>query len=122
SVTFELQYRTGDGDWQRAPYANAAQEVNADDNWTATWENLPRTIYGETVQYQVVERDLDGGWIQTDCTDGTENGIRTITFYNAPIVPFTVTKKWVPSDGEHPDVTVALYRTTEPTEIGSDIA
>ena len=122
SVTFELQYRTGDGDWQRAPYANAVQTVGADDDWTATWVNLPKTIGGETVQYQVVERDLDGGWIQTDCTDGTENGIRTITFYNAPMMSFSVLKKWVPGDGEHPAVTVALYRTTEPTEIGSDIA
>lgn len=122
SVIFELQYRTGDGDWQRAPYANAVQTVGADDDWTATWENLPRTIYGETVQYQVVERDLADGWIQTDCTDATENGIRTITFYNAPMMSFSVLKKWVPGDGEHPAVTVALYRTTEQEEIGSDIA
>ena len=122
SVIFELQYRTGDGDWQRAPYANAVQTVGADDDWTATWENLPRTIYGETVQYQVVERDLADGWIQTDCTDATENGIRTITFYNAPMMSFSVLKKWVPGDGEHPDVTVAMYRTTEQEEIGRDIA
>ena len=122
SVTFELQYRTGDGDWQRAPYANAVQTVGADDRWTATWENLPRTINGETVQYQVVERDLDGGWIQTDRTDETVGGIRTITFYNAPMMSFSVLKKWVPGDGEHPDVTVALYRTTEREEIGRDIA
>ena len=122
SVTFELQYRTGDGDWQRAPYANAAQTVHADNNWTVTWENLPKTIGGETVQYQVVERDLADGWIQTDCTDATENGIRTITFYNAPMMSFSVLKKWVPGDGEHPDVTVALYRTTEQEEIGRDIA
>ena len=122
SVTFELQYRTGDGDWQRAPYANAVQTVGADDRWTATWENLPRTINGETVQYQVVERDLDGGWIQTDRTDETVGGIHTITFYNAPMMSFSVLKKWVPGDGEHPDVTVALYRTTEREEIGRDIA
>lgn len=122
SVIFELQYRTGDGDWQRAPYANAVQTVGADDDWTATWENLPRTIYGETVQYQVVERDLADGWIQTDCTDATENGIRSITFYNAPMMSFSVLKKWVPGDGEHPAVTVALYRTTEREEIGRDIA
>ena len=121
-MIFELQYRTGDGDWQRAPYANAVQTVGADDDWTATWENLPRTIYGETVQYQVVERDLADGWIQTDCTDATENGIRTITFYNAPMMSFSVLKKWVPGDGEHPAVTVVLYRTTEQEEIGSDIA
>lgn len=122
SVTFELQYRTGDTDWQPAPYANAAQEVNADDNWTATWENLPKTIGGEAVQYQVVETELDTDWVQTDCTDATENGIRTITFYNAPMMSFSVLKKWVPGDGEHPAVTVALYRTTEREEIGRDIA
>lgn len=122
SVAFELQYRTGDSEWEPAPYANAAQTVHADNNWTATWENLPKTIGGEAVQYQVVETELDTDWVQTDCTDATENGIRTITFYNAPMMSFSVLKKWVPGDGEHPAVTVALYRTTEREEIGRDIA
>ena len=90
--------------------------------WEYTWENIP--LYhpddpsietGETT-YQVVELDGEGYVLVEGPEEGTDNeGYKTFTFTNKPVVDFTVTKQWnsVPAEAYNWKVTVGLYRTTE---------
>lgn len=99
-----------------------------DGNWEYTWENIP--LYhpddpsietGETT-YQVVELGGEGYVLVEGPEEGTDNeGYKTFTFTNKPVVDFTVEKKWdqPPAGYENWKVTVQLYRTTgegEPTD------
>lgn len=93
-----------------------------DGNWEYTWTGLPLRYpddpsieTGETT-YQVVELDGEGYVLVEGPEEGTDNeGYKTFTFTNKPVVDFTVTKQWnsVPAEAYNWKVTVGLYRTTE---------
>lgn len=114
SVTIVLRRKIGDGQWQDV--AGQSKTLKGPD-WTAEWSGLPATINGQTVSYDVEERN-----VQPDSyilTERTENG-GTITFVNTQSKSFTVEKLWVgeaPAEGT--TVQVALYRTTDEKLVGS---
>ena len=119
SVTFRLQYCTESGSWTKAPFDNAEQTASADNNWTVLWEDLPTTIGGEEVTYQVVELD-ENGWVQIDQPiQLLSGGEAEYTFINTFARDYTVEKKWNPGTAEAQNVTVWLYRTTNPAQVGS---
>lgn len=119
SVTFQLQYCTESGNWTEAPFDNAEQLASSDNNWTVLWEDLPTTIGGEEVTYQVVELD-ENGWVQIDQPiQLLSGGEAEYTFINTFARDYTVEKKWNPGTAEAQNVTVWLYRTTNPAQVGS---
>lgn len=111
SVTMVLRRKIGAGQWQDV--AGQSKTLNGPD-WTAEWSGLPATINGQTVSYDVEERNVQpDSYILTE-----ENG--TITFVNTQSKSFTVEKLWVgetPAEGT--TVQVALYRTTDKNLVGS---
>lgn len=118
SVVFQLQYRPAEGgEWQMVPFEGANQIVSAPD-WTATWTDLPNTLNGREVVYQVIE--LPGeGWVQLQERSQRGEEQTSFTFTNTFTREFTVEKAWNPSTiGTH-SVTVWLYRTTDPAEVGT---
>ena len=123
-VIFQLQYSTDGGKtWKsttEANFSNAAQKANAGNEWTVTWTNLPDTIDGKTVEYQVIERS-GTGWVQTDQSDDSEDGSYIYTFTNTYTRSFDVEKEWNPTTAtpNNVNVTVWLYRTTDRSKIGT---
>lgn len=114
SVTMVLRRKIGDGQWQDV--AGQSKTLNGPD-WTAEWNGLPATINGQTVSYDVEERNVQpDSYILTERTE--KDG--TITFVNTQSKSFTVKKLWVgetPAEGT--TVQVALYRTTDKNLVGS---
>ena len=114
SVTMVLRRKIGDGQWQDV--ARQSKTLNGPD-WTAEWSGLPATINGQTVSYDVEERNVQpDSYILTERTE--KDG--TITFVNTQSKSFTVEKLWVgetPAEGT--TVQVALYRTTDEKLVGS---
>lgn len=121
-VIFQLQYSTDGGKtWKStavANFSNAEQKANAGNEWTVTWTNLPDTIDGKTVEYQVIERS-GTGWVQIDQSADLGDGSYTYTFTNTFTRDFTVEKTWNPTTATMHDVTVWLYRTTDQTKVGT---
>lgn len=127
-VTLQLQYQAGTDEndneiWENMGAPVALPRTYGEGNeWEYTWENIP--LYhpddpsietGETT-YQVVELDGEGYVLVEGPEEGTDNeGYKTFTFTNKPVVDFTVTKQWnsVPEEAYNWHVTVGLYRTTE---------
>ena len=119
SVTMELQQQIGSGGW--TPYREATLDANND--WTFTWENLPMLKDGKEVTYQVVEKAFSPNTyinIHNDMSKDEDADAVTYTFTNVAPTEFTVEKKWVgmETEPEH-GITVGLYRTTEEGNIGS---
>ena len=114
SVTMVLRRKIGDGQWQDVA---GQSKTLPDPDWTAEWNGLPATINGQTVFYDVEERNVQpDSYILTERME--ENG--TITFVNTQSKSFTVKKLWVgekPAEGT--TVQVALYRTTDEKLVGS---
>lgn len=129
-VTLQLQYQAGTDDDGNEIWENMGAPVTLpqDGKWEYTWKDIP--LYhpddpsietGETT-YQVVELDGDG-YVQVGETVPGQNddGYKTFTFTNKPVVDFTVEKQWdqPPAGYEKWTVTVQLYRATgegEPTD------
>lgn len=127
-VTLQLQYQAGTDENDNEIWENMGAPVTLPrtegegNEWEYTWENIP--LYhpddpsietGETT-YQVVELDGEGYVLVEGPEEGTDNeGYKTFTFTNKPVVDFTVTKQWnsVPAEAYNWKVTVGLYRTTE---------
>lgn len=119
SVTVELQQQIGSCGW--TPYREATLDANND--WTFTWENLPMLKDGKEVTYQVVEKAFSPNTyinIHNDMSKDEDADAVTYTFTNVAPTEFTVEKKWVgmETEPEH-GITVGLYRTTEEGNIGS---
>ena len=64
-MEFELQSKVGDGAWTKAAaYADGTgisdnpKKLHASDNWTATWDNLPKYQGSTEIEYRVVEIKL----------------------------------------------------------------
>lgn len=114
SVTMVLRRKIGAGQWQDV--AGQSKMLNGPD-WTAEWSGLPATINGQTVSYDVEERNVQpDSYILTERTE--KDG--PITFVNTQSKSFTVEKLWVgetPAEGT--TVQVALYRTTDEKLVGS---
>ena len=131
SVTFQLQYKTADTDWQMVDFlgdgASAELIANEGNNWTVTWTTLPSTLSNGTpiAGYRVVEV-TDDGWVQIGVTEPDFMGLsRSITyeytFTNSVTTSYSVEKVWNPADlSSKPSVTIGLYRTTaDGVEVGS---
>lgn len=123
SVTFQLQYREegSSEDWKStadANFSNPEQTASASNNWTVTWTNLPDTINGKKVEYQVIERS-GTGWVQIGQSGEPGDGSYTYTFTNTFTRSFDVEKKWNPTSATKHDVTVWLYRTTDSSKVGT---
>lgn len=111
SVTVELQQQIGSGGW--TPYREATLDANND--WTFTWENLPMLKDGKEVTYQVVEKAFSPDTyinIHNDMSKDEDADAVTYTFTNVAPTTFTVEKKWVGTDDPSGEITVGLYRTT----------
>lgn len=119
SVTVELQQQIGSGGW--TPYREATLDANND--WTFTWENLPMLKDGKEVTYQVVEKAFSPNTyinIHNDMSKDEDADAVTYTFTNVAPTTFSVTKDWVGMETEpEQGITVGLYRTTEEDNIGS---
>ena len=117
SVTVNLMQQIGDGEWT----VYQTETLNADNNWTFTWKNLPEKQNGENVFYSVEEASHTPEeyiYIHKDMSKDAD--AVTYTFTNVAPTEFTVEKKWVgmETEPEH-GITVGLYRTTEEGNIGS---
>ena len=114
SVTMVLRRKIGNGQWQDVA---GQSKTLPDPDWTAEWSGLPATINGQTVFYDVEERNVQpDSYILTERTE--KDG--TVTFVNTQSKSFTVEKLWVgemPAEGT--TVQVALYRTTDKNLVGS---
>ena len=92
SVQMELQVKK-DGSFVKYEETGVTNPVtlNAANNWTYTWENLPEKIKGVTATYKVVELTKTNGYIsRTKITDN----ITTITNIHKPgIYGFRITKQ-----------------------------
>ncbi|MBR4230969.1 MAG: Cna B-type domain-containing protein [Bacilli bacterium] len=87
-------------------------ELNADNNWTFVFENLP--IYdeaGEVIEYDVEEEDVPG-YISNKSGDIDEG----FTFTNTVLTSITITKVWEDNDDElnRPEsITIQLQANSE---------
>lgn len=124
SVTFQLQYRE-DGsneEWEVVPFGSAEQTANAANSWTVSWDGLPSTYDGKTVEYCIVEK-AGSGWVQlAEPVGASGSDVYTYTFKNSVTRDYEVEKVWNP-DSATPysgvSVTVGLFRTTDSDNIGS---
>ena len=140
-VTLELQYLAEDGSWKSfaAParittlngQADAShtlpyyeREPQADGAWTAVWEGVPRVMPGSQVDedgrtcYRVQETALSGYLPvqpQEFAADKTQ-----VEFQNVESTRLTVQKTWG-SSTIPASVTVGLYRTTDPGQVGQNL-
>ena len=127
-VTLQLQYQAGTDDDGNAIWEDMGAPVTLPhtegegNEWEYTWENIPLyhpddpSIETGGTTYQVVELDGEGYVLVEGPEEGTDNeGYKTFTFTNKPVVDFMVTKQWnsVPEAAYNWKVTVGLYRTTE---------
>lgn len=111
SVTVELQQQIGSGGW--TPYREATLDANND--WTFTWEDLPEKQNGENVSYRVEEishTPEEYIYIHKDMSKDEDADAVTYTFTNVAPTAFTVEKEWVGTDVPSGEITVGLYRTT----------
>ena len=120
SVTMKVQYKAGEDDWKDLEDCTV---ILSEGNWEHTFADLPKYYPGadgyaekRETQYRVVELDGEGYVLVEGPEEGTDNeGYKTFTFTNKPVVDFTVEKQWnsVPEAAYNWKVTVGLYRTTE---------
>ncbi len=125
SVTMKVQYKSGpnEDDWEDLEGCTVTLNGSETPAWEHTFEDLPKYYPGAAgyadgtpTQYRVVELDGEGYVLVEGPEEGTDNeGYKTFTFTNKPVVDFTVTKQWnsVPAEAYNWKVTVGLYRTTE---------
>lgn len=100
AITVQL-YRDGEAQ-------GSAQSLNAGNNWTYTWTNLPSKdrLTGRSYTYTVKELDIDGyvGSYATsteyDKTTGTDTTVWTITNTPEDKIGVGVVKKWYTQDGK----------------------
>lgn len=112
SVTVELQQKVGeDGQW--TTYREATLDANND--WTYTWKDLPEKQNGENVSYRVEEishTPEEYIYIHNDMSKDEDTDAVTYTFTNVAPTTVSVTKDWVGMDVPSGEITVGLYRTT----------
>ena len=116
SVTVNLMQQIGDGEWT----VYQTETLNADNNWTFTWKNLPEKQNGENVFYSVEEASHTPEeyiYIHKDMSKDAD--AVTYTFTNVAPTTFSVTKDWVGMDDPSGEITVGLYRTTEENRVGN---
>ncbi len=80
-------------------------ELNAENNWTASWSGLPLNIDGKAIEYSVVEINTPEGYEVTVNNDNHGNIILTNT-YSPEVRDLTVNKVWNDEenrDGIRPD-------------------
>lgn len=119
SVTFQLQYTTDEVEWKPTTFGSANKIANEENDWTVDWENLPDTIGGQKVTYRVVELDGDG-WVEINEPVALLSGEEAAyTFINTLSWSYTVEKTWIRASTATDGVTIRLYRTTDPDEVGS---
>ena len=89
------------------------KRVTANDNWSWTFENLPKYAAGEMIVYSIVEEAVEG-------YTTTYNGYNVINSYTPAEVSITVNKAWEDAanqDGIRPnEVTVILLVNGEPSK------
>lgn len=121
SVTFQLQYRENEG-WQKVPFGSAEQTANEGNGWTVSWDNLPSTYNGKEVEYRIVE-NAGSGWVQLAEPKGDADGdTYTYAFTNSVTRDYEVEKVWNPNTATpsgNVSVTVGLFRTANPDQVGS---
>lgn len=118
SVSFQLQYRTSDSaPWEPVTGETHTKEANDSNSWEVIWNDLPKTIGEQEVQYQVVELTGSGFVLVAQDID-TTTPIYTYTFTNSLTREFTVEKLWNPGSSAAGSATVGLYRTTDLSAIG----
>ncbi len=117
SVTVNLMQQIGDGEWT----VYQTETLNAANNWTYTWKDLPMYKDNKEVTYQVVEKAFSPDtYINIHNDMSKDADAVTYTFTNVAPTTFSVTKDWVGMETEpEQGITVGLYRTTEEGNIGS---
>ncbi|MCR5273450.1 MAG: Cna B-type domain-containing protein [Lachnospiraceae bacterium] len=102
-VTFELQYKKGDGDWQSfspaKTYSVSKDEPIDSEAWTYYWTGLETyeldttTNESTSINYRIVESGSDSGYVLE--TEETKSGLETtFIFANIELMDYTVTKSW----------------------------
>ncbi len=114
-----------------------AVELNAANNWTYTWDGLPKMEDGKEISYTVVELDSDEAMISDNgkyddhytVRYADEGNTSTITNVHTPeVVSKTVTKVWADKDnqdGQRPErISVQLFangkESGEPVELNAE--
>ncbi|MBW3089537.1 SpaA isopeptide-forming pilin-related protein [Bifidobacterium miconisargentati] len=59
SAEATLERSTNGKDWAKVQRDDNPVTLNADNNWTHTWDKLPTTVDGKTVRYRVVETKVN---------------------------------------------------------------
>ena len=100
-----------------APVDNAAKTISANDNWTVTWDNLPKYEDGQKISYTVAEQTVTG--YTSNITGSMEDGYTITNSYTPNSVSVSVRKVWNDANnfyGKRPEsVTVRLYKDGEAT-------
>ena len=122
-VVLTLQYRLHANDTWKTMMVNVdgtlvpdTKKAYASENWTVTWENLPKyDVDGNELQYRVVElkSDIPVGYVRTDDVVGVENALYTFDLTNElDDMAVTAYKQWVGDSSARPDVKLELWRKT----------
>ena len=82
----------------------AEQTLSATNDWTYTWENLPKYADGEPIEYSVSENKVDNYETEIGEMEETENGY-SITITNTRDTNDLTIVKVVEGDAEAPDAT-----------------
>ncbi|MBT1171679.1 SpaA isopeptide-forming pilin-related protein [Bifidobacterium sp. SO4] len=120
SVEATLEQSMNGTGWAKVQRDDNPVTLNADNNWTHTWDSLPTTVDGQKVQYRVRETNVSVSDKKPYSTSySPSNGVGSdVTITNTPETPkpetvsVSASKKWV-DDGSHPNkLKVTLQRTT----------
>ncbi|HJA27730.1 MAG TPA: Cna B-type domain-containing protein, partial [Candidatus Limosilactobacillus intestinigallinarum] len=94
--------------------------LNEDNNWTATFDNLPVSQDGETIEYTVAEETVANSKYTAKVTGDAKSGFTITNTYTPATTSVKVTKSWNDNDnqdGKRPDkVTVILLANGEETK------
>ena len=98
-----------------APVANAAKTISANENWTVTWDNLPKYENGQKISYTVAEQTVTG--YTSNITGSMEDGYTITNSYTPDSVSVSVRKVWNDAndfyDKRPESVNVTLYTVTQ---------
>lgn len=123
SIQATLQYSNDSGTtW----IALDTVTLNADKNWTYTWNNLPAKYPAnattDTTQYRVVEGAVTGAdeYMKLPVSSETNDDKNvSYTITNVEKTSFTVEKKWVGmTPAEDTEISIQLWRTTDKDAVG----
>ncbi|MDD6647464.1 MAG: Cna B-type domain-containing protein [Firmicutes bacterium] len=90
-----------------------AVTLNADNQWTYTWEDLAAKSAGKNIAYTVEETNVPAGY-EPEVTGTAKDGFTITNTIKQDTVTIEGTKTWIDPEGTvHPEITINLLRNGE---------